>query len=109
MRLIIALLILNSIGGCFVLADFALARFRFDSRGVAQITELDRAGVINQARLTESFPALATNSRYSVGHWITDPAHIHVLRISAVTAILVTSNIILLALYALNLRNSRHA
>jgi hypothetical protein len=35
--------------------------------GPARITELDRAGVINEAKLRESFPDLAVNLRHDLG------------------------------------------
>lgn len=41
---------------------------------VAQrFTELDRAQVIDQKRLAEAFPSLASSSRYLVPKWMTEP------------------------------------
>ncbi len=39
----------------------------------ALYTELDRAGVIDQQRLAQTFPNLAVNDRYLVPRWLIDP------------------------------------
>ncbi|MBN2446410.1 MAG: hypothetical protein JXO22_06785 [Phycisphaerae bacterium] len=39
----------------------------------ARYTELDRAQVIDEKRLAEAFPDLASNSRHLVPKWVTEP------------------------------------
>jgi hypothetical protein len=41
--------------------------------GPARVTELDRNGVFNEAKLREYSPRLAENLRYNVGNWIQEP------------------------------------
>lgn len=41
--------------------------------GPARVTELDRNGVFNEAKLQEYSPRLADNLRYNVGNWIQEP------------------------------------
>jgi hypothetical protein len=38
----------------------------------SRITALDRAGVMNEARLSEAFPSLADNPRRDVGMWVAE-------------------------------------
>ena len=40
--------------------------------GPGRVTNLDRAGVINEEILKKEFPALAQNTRYNVGYYITE-------------------------------------
>jgi len=38
--------------------------------GPSRVTTLDRAGIIDEAKLAETYPGLASNLRYNLGMWI---------------------------------------
>ena len=74
MKTLVTLVILLNVAGLLV---FGWLRIYTTSAGPvlvsARYTALDREQVINEKRLAEAFPDLASNSRYLVPEWMTEP------------------------------------
>jgi len=99
-RIILFLVVLNLLGAGVLTGVVCFARLRLDSRGVVQITELDRSGIIDNLKLAERFPDFVANTRYSLAHWITDPAHRFIILIAIISGVLIALNVSLLAIHA---------
>jgi hypothetical protein len=61
---------------CFTLVGFVfsipLIRLMNSQEGPRKLTELDRNGVINEDAVKRSYPQLADNIRYKLGHYMTE-------------------------------------
>ena len=64
----------------------------------ARVTALDRAGVINEAKLRQSYPNLAENLRYKLGEWIAENELQTAFLVTKTGAIAVAVNLLLLVL-----------
>ena len=63
-------LVLSTIALLVFLVLWVEATFLAPGQASMQVTALDRAGVINEAKLQESFPHLAKNPRRDIGRWV---------------------------------------
>ena len=63
-------LVLSSIALLAFLGLWVEATFLAPMDASMRVTDLDRAEVINEAKLRESFPHLAKNTRRDLGRWI---------------------------------------
>ena len=74
MRLVVTFAILLNLIAVVACGWFWLHTTMLGSISVAgRYVALDRAGVINEERLAETFPNLAANPRYLVPRWMTEP------------------------------------
>jgi hypothetical protein len=62
-----AILLWNAVAMLAFVVGLGYAYVLWPLGGPVRITELDRAGVINEAKLRESFPDLAVNLRHDLG------------------------------------------
>ena len=61
-----------------------------------RVTELDRAGVINEEKLREAFPSLAYNLRRDVGRWIAEKDRRAAYRLGAIGTVVALVNLALM-------------
>lgn len=69
-RVLKLLLICNLLMLIFFLGDWLYIEWIASLGGPGRITDLDRAGVIDEAKLRETYPKLASNMRRDLGMWV---------------------------------------
>jgi hypothetical protein len=76
MRRILATLIFINVAGLVAFAGmWAYASILAPMGSAGRVTQLDRAQVIDETKLAEFDPALATNVRHNLGAWIAEREH----------------------------------
>ena len=102
------LLLLNVGTGLLFALWLAYVRFGLPWSGASsRITTLDRAGVIDEVQLRNSFPSLVENLRYELGRWIAEKERVAAFRSVCAGLVVAIANIVLLLVGGGRTRSTR--
>jgi len=91
-------LVWNAVAILFFATVWAYAAWVASLDACMRVTSLDRAGVINEAKLREAWPNLAVNLRHDLGMWISEKPRKTACFAAVAGAVVAAGNLVLVLL-----------